>query len=76
MTEIKTISQIRDEGFAALIKELGPGDAIRYVNSFDQGIGDYTQEKYLVPEEDFDTVVNRVRSRNENDSSLTSAKQE
>ncbi|MDX8550205.1 hypothetical protein KHC33_07950 [Methanospirillum sp. J.3.6.1-F.2.7.3] len=39
MTEIKTINQIRDEGLAALIKALGPGDAIRYINSFEQGTG-------------------------------------
>lgn len=65
MTEIKTISQIRDEGFAALVKMLGPGDAIRYVNSFDQGSGDYTQEKYLKGDEDFDSVVQRIRTKNE-----------
>lgn len=65
MTEIKTINQIREEGFAALIKALGPGDAIRYVNSFDQGIGNYTEEKYEQPDEDFDSVVARIRSRNE-----------
>lgn len=44
MTEIKTINQIRDEGLAALIKALGPGDAIRYINSFEQGTGDYSEE--------------------------------
>ncbi|MDD3574947.1 MAG: hypothetical protein PHD71_07935 [Methanospirillum sp.] len=65
MTEIKTINQIRDEGFAALIKALGPGDAIRYVNSFDQGTGNYTEEKYQNPDEDFYSVVERIRNRNE-----------
>ena len=65
MTENKTINQIREEGFAALIKALGPGDAIRYVNSFDQGIGNYTEEKYERPDEDFDSVVARIKSRNE-----------
>lgn len=65
MSEIKTINQVREEGFAALIKALGPGDAIRYVNSFDQGSGNYTEEKYQRPDEDFDTVVARIRDRNE-----------
>lgn len=65
MTEIKTINQIRDEGFAALIKALGPKDAIRYVNSFDQGTGNYTEEKYQNPDEDFYSVVERIRNRNE-----------
>jgi len=44
MTEIKTINQIRDEGFAGLMKALGPEDAIRYINSFEQGMGNYTEE--------------------------------
>ena len=65
MTEIKKINQVREEGFAALIKALGPGDAIRYINSFDQGSGNYTEEKYQRPDEDFDTVVARIRERNE-----------
>ena len=65
MSEIKTINQVREEGFAALIKALGPGDAIRYVNSFDQGSGNYTEEKYQCPDGDFDTVVARIRDRNE-----------
>lgn len=65
MTEIKTINQIRNEGFEALVKALGPGDAIRYVNSYVQGAGDYTSEKYLQPDDDFDAVVNRILKRNE-----------
>ena len=65
MTEIKTINQIRDEGFTALIKALGPDDAIRFINSYDQGSGNYTEEKYQRPDEDFDTVVARIRNRNE-----------
>ena len=65
MAEMKTINQIRQEGFEALVKALGPGDAIRYVNSYDQGTGDYTSEKNLQPDEDFDAVVNRIRKKNE-----------
>jgi hypothetical protein len=65
MLEFKTISQIRNEGFAALVKALGPGDAIRYINSYDQGTGDYTAEKYSIQDEDFDTVVARIKKKNE-----------
>jgi len=46
-------------------KALGPGDAIRYINSFEQGSGDYTKEKYQNQDEDFDIVVTRIRNRNE-----------
>lgn len=65
MTEIKTINQIRDEGFAGLIKALGPGDAIRYINSFEQGTGNYSEEKYQNMDEEFDAVVARIKNRTE-----------
>lgn len=65
MTEIKTINQIRDEGLAALIKALGPGDAIRYINSFEQGTGNYSEEKYQNMDEEFDAVVARIKNRTE-----------
>lgn len=65
MAKIKTINQIRDEGFTALIKALGPDDAIRFINSYDQGSGNYTEEKYQRADEDFDTVVARIKNRNE-----------
>ena len=65
MAEIKAINQIRDEGFTALMKAPGPEDTIRFINSYDQGSGNYTEEKYQRPDEDFDTVVARIRNRNE-----------
>lgn len=65
MTEIKTINQIRDEGLAALIKALGPGNAIRYINSFEQGTGIYSEEKYQNMDEEFDAVVARIKNRTE-----------
>jgi hypothetical protein len=65
MTEIKTINQIRDEGLAALIKALGPGNAIRYINSFEQGTGNYSKEKYQNMDEEFDAVVARIKNRTE-----------
>ncbi|MGV8110292.1 hypothetical protein [Methanospirillum purgamenti] len=65
MTEIKTINQIRDEGLAALIKALGPGNAIRYINSFEQGTGNYSEEKYQNMDEEFDAVVARIKNRTE-----------
>ena len=64
MSEIKTITKIRNEGFAALVKALGPGDAIQYINSFEQGTGDYTTEKCCTPDENFDTVVTRIKKKN------------
>lgn len=65
MTEIKTISQIRIEGFAALVNALGPGDAIRFIKSYDQGQGDYSIEKCGSPDEDYDTIVVRIKRKND-----------
>jgi len=47
--ETKTIAQIQNEGYEALVNALGPEDAIRFIRSFDPGSGDYTKErkKYL-----------------------------
>ena len=45
----KTIAQIQNEGYDALVNALGPEDAIRFLRSFDHGSGDYTKDrkKYL-----------------------------
>lgn len=49
MGTTKTIAQIQNEGYDALVHALGPDDAIRFLRSFDPGHGDYTKErkKYL-----------------------------
>ncbi|MFA5331751.1 MAG: hypothetical protein WC342_05185 [Methanoregula sp.] len=41
----KTIAQIQNEGYDALVNALGPEDAIRFLRSFDHGSGDYTKER-------------------------------
>ena len=47
--ETKTIAQIQNEGYQALVSALGPEDAIRFIRSYDPGSGDYTKDrkKYL-----------------------------
>jgi len=45
MMESKTLAQIQSEGYDALVKALGPEDAVRFIRSFDPGSGDYTQER-------------------------------
>jgi hypothetical protein len=41
----RTPSQIAAEGFAALVEKLGTADAIRFVQLYDPGRGDYTQDR-------------------------------
>jgi hypothetical protein len=33
------------EGFAALVEKLGPADAVRFVQLYDPGRGDYTRDR-------------------------------
>ena len=44
---MKTISEVRKEGFEALKKTLGPADMKRFIQSFETGSGDYTKERHL-----------------------------
>ena len=61
--EVKTLDEIRIQGFEALVKDLGPADAIRFIQSYSHGSGDYTKEREASLEKDFDTVVNGIMER-------------
>jgi len=57
---IKTLNEIRIQGFDVLVKNLGPADAIRFIQSYTHGSGDYTKERKNSLEKDFDTVVTGI----------------
>ena len=38
--------ELRREGFRALVEALGPADAIRFLQQYDPGQGDYTAERH------------------------------
>jgi len=40
-----TMEQIRVKGFEALVAALGPADAVRFIQQYDLGSGDYTRER-------------------------------
>jgi hypothetical protein len=44
-TETLSLYQIRTIGFEALIKELGPAGAIRFIQQYETGRGDYTRTR-------------------------------
>ena len=45
-----TLYEIRTIGFDALIRELGPAGAIRFIQQYESGHGDYTRNrKKLLP---------------------------
>ncbi len=55
--EAKTLNEIRIRGFEVLVENLGPADAIRFIQSYTHGSGDYTKDRKTWLEKDFDTVV-------------------
>jgi hypothetical protein len=58
--EAKTLNEIRIQGFEVLVKNLGPADAIRFIQSYSHGNGDYTKERKAWLEKDFDKVVTGI----------------
>jgi hypothetical protein len=61
--EVKTLNEIRIKGFRVLVKNLGPADAIRFIQSYTHGSGDYTKERKQWLETDFDTVMAAIKER-------------
>jgi len=61
--EAKTLNEIRIKGFRVLVKNLGLADAIRFIQSYETGTGDYTKERHEWLPDDLDTVKGRLLER-------------
>ena len=44
-TKTLTLYEIRTIGFEALLRELGPAGAIRFIQQYESGHGDYTRNR-------------------------------
>ena len=54
--------ELRERGFAALVKELGWVNAVRFIRQYERGQGNYTRERYqLLPDWDPETLVQKAR---------------
>ena len=42
---LKTLKEIKEEGWAALVERLGIADATMFVMEHEKGYGDYTEER-------------------------------
>ena len=63
-THAMTPEQLRRLGIEALHKKLGPVDTVRFLQLFDAGIGDYTQErKELLKDMDVPKIVEEIRKK-------------
>lgn len=58
--EPKTLNEVRILGFELLVNNPGPADAIRFIQSYSYGGGDYTKNRKGWLETDFDTVVEGI----------------
>lgn len=63
MVNANNIIDVRSVGYKALTKALGPVGFVRFMQQYDNGSGDYTQEKYEKPDdfEDWDQLENELK---------------
>ncbi|MFZ1126682.1 hypothetical protein [Methanoregula sp.] len=48
---------------AALLKALGPDDAIRFLQIYETGSGDWTKERKTLLEDDPDKIIKSIMAR-------------
>ena len=59
-----TLHDIQVAGQAALARALGPVGMVRFLQQYELGHGDYTEERHpRVDEDDVATVARRIRER-------------
>ena len=60
---VKTLHQVQQEGFDVLVDKLGPADAIRFLQIYDMGNGDWTKDRKKYLETDPDKIVKNIMER-------------
>jgi len=62
---IGNLSAIRSEGYRALTRELGAAGAVVFMRQFENGSGNYTEERRAAMDENsVDQIAERIRKRN------------
>lgn len=59
----KTIHQIQQEGLDILVEKLGPDDAIRFLQIYETGSGDWTIDRKKILEKDPDKIIRSIMAR-------------
>ena len=63
-TETLSLYEIRTIGFEALLRELGPAGAIRFIQQYESGRGDYTQiRKKLLPKKSVREIGRQIMKK-------------
>jgi hypothetical protein len=56
--------ELRQQGFTALVAALGWVNAVRFIQQYETGRGDYAQERYqFLPDWDAETLIRKARER-------------
>ena len=66
MINVRTMSdnQIRKKGYEILSKKLGAAGLVRFLQQFDKGSGDYTNERHELHKDDtVQCVMARIKKR-------------
>lgn len=63
-TETLSFYEIRTVGFEALLRELGPAGAIRFIQQYETGQGDYTRDrKKLLPKKSVREIGSEIMKK-------------
>ncbi len=64
IAESMTLNEIQQAGLAALSRELGPVGFVRFLQMFERGYGDYSQERSgWLEEQSIDVIVKRIQEK-------------
>lgn len=67
--DVRSTEEIRKLGIEALAEALGPVDAVRFLQSFDLGRGDYTKERDQVLSLELGEIVLGVEKKRRREAS-------
>lgn len=59
---INSPMDVRNAGMQALVVALGPVGCARFIQQFDNGYGNYTKEKYQIPDTPMDDLIAELLS--------------
>ena len=59
----RTLDQIQKEGLEVLVKKLGPDDAIRFLQIYETGRGDWTKDRKTILEHDPEKIIRSIMAK-------------
>ncbi|WP_321508466.1 hypothetical protein [uncultured Methanoregula sp.] len=59
----KTLHQVQQEGLDVRVENLGPDNAIRFLQVYETGSGDWTGDRKKILEKDPDKIIIRIMEK-------------